>query len=230
MRFFATLLRLGLAASAVLGAGAPLLAQASAEPEPEFSVDEPVDAVLDAEEAHLDSVSRVATWVNATGDNEGLPFVVVDKAGGAVYAFGPAGDPLGDAPALLGSAIGDDSAPGIGEQDMAAIPPDQRTTPAGRFVATYGFANGNKRVLWVDFSTALSLHPVVPGTRREKRLERISSPTPEDNRITYGCINVPSDFYSEVIEPLFADSRGVVYIIPETRALDEVFLSFRDID
>jgi hypothetical protein len=38
-----------------------------------------------------------------------------------------------------------------------------------------------------------------------------------DNRISYGCIKVPVEFYESVVRPLF-DSSGIVYILPETRS------------
>jgi len=37
---------------------------------------------------------------------------------------------------------------------------------------------------------------------------------------------VPRKFYRSVVEPLFTGTSGVVYILPETRPLQEVFLAF----
>ncbi len=51
-------------------------------------------------------------WVLAEGDNQGLPFVIVDKVGGEVFVIDPSGKLLGAAPALFGLAIGDDLAAG----------------------------------------------------------------------------------------------------------------------
>jgi hypothetical protein len=130
---------------------------------------------------------------------------------------------LGAAPALIGSAVGDDSAPGIGDRELSNIPPKDRTTPAGRFVARFGKAAGNREVLWVDFPTSVSLHPVINGNRKERRLQRLQSATPKDNRITYGCINVPAKFYHDIVHPLFAHAGGIVYVIPDTKSLKEVF-------
>jgi hypothetical protein len=61
--------------------------------------------------------------------------------------------------------------------------------------------------------------------RNQHRAERLKSPTPGDNRITYGCINVPKDFYDHHVRPLFKGTSGVVYILPETKSLNEVFLA-----
>jgi hypothetical protein len=67
------------------------------------------------------------------------------------------------------------------------------------------------------------LHPVVTTNPKEHRLERLASATPEDNRITFGCINVAAAFYEEVVRPTFTGTSGVVYILPEATPLNEVF-------
>lgn len=48
----------------------------------------------------------------------------------------------------------------------------------------------------------------------------------DDNRITFGCINVPKAFYAKV-RPLFAKKGGYVYILPDTRMLEDVFPPIR---
>ena len=129
------------------------------------------------------------------------------------------------APALIGITRGDDSAPGIGSRGLNKIPVEQRTTPAGRFIAKFGPAKGHPPVLWVDYTDAISLHPVVTANKRENRLQRIKSASAEDHRISFGCINVPASFYAKVVKPLFKarNSSGVVYILPDTKSVAEVF-------
>ena len=46
---------------------------------------------------------------------------------------------------------------------------------------------------------------------------------PLDNRISYGCINVSAEFYQGVVSPAFTGTRGIVYVLPETGSLSEVF-------
>jgi hypothetical protein len=171
-------------------------------------------------------VAELAAWAVASGDNDGRPFVIVDKPAADVFVFDARGRLKGSAPVLVGLAPGDGSAAGVGERDLAAIPPDQRTTPAGRFVAAFGAADGDRRVLWVDYADAISLHPVVTSNPRERRLQRLRSPLPEQHRITYGCINVPAAFYRDVVLKAFAGGGGVVYVLPDTRPLAEVFPAF----
>ena len=128
---------------------------------------------------------------------------------------------------MLGQSSGDDSAPGIGTRKLADIRPEERTTPAGRFVASLGHNLHGGEILWVDYDAAISLHPVVTSNPREQRLQRLASATPLDNRISYGCINVPPKFYQGVVSPSFKQSDGIVYILPETRPASTVFPGYR---
>lgn len=172
-------------------------------------------------------VVRLADWVIASDDYDGLPFMIIDKPSAEVFVFGGDGRLRGVAPALLGLARGDDSAPGIGEKELSKIPPEERTTPAGRFTVGFGESPADNDVLWVDYETAVSIHQVPTNNPREHRLERLKSPTIDDNRITFGCINVPVEFYKDIVAPTFTGTKGVAYVLPETRPLEEVFARFQ---
>lgn len=161
-----------------------------------------------------------------SADNGQLPFMIIDKVQARVYVFDAQGQLRGAAAALLGLAIGDDSVPGIGQRKLSSIRPEERTTAAGRFVASLDRDIHGKELLWVDYDTALSLHPVVTGVPKERRAERLASPSPLDNRISFGCINVPVKFYEQVVSPSFTGTTGIVYILPETRSAHEVFGSY----
>jgi len=171
-------------------------------------------------------VRHIAEWVVDSGDNAGLPFVIVDKANARVFVFDSHGRIRGTAPALLGIARGDHSVPGIGDREYSEMPPGERTTPAGRFLASIGLNARGEDVLWVDYEAAVSLHRVITTKPEERRLERLATPTPLDNRISYGCINVPARFYEDVVSPTFRGTDGVVYVLPETRPVREVFGSY----
>src|SRR3982750_255030 len=110
-----------------------------------------------------------------SGDNGGRPFLVIDKVAAAVWAFDSRGLLMGSTPALVGIATGDDSQPGVGDRELSHIPRAQRTAPAGRFVASFGRAAGGHNVLWVDYATAVSLHPVITANKAERRVERLRS-------------------------------------------------------
>ena len=171
-------------------------------------------------------VMRLAAWVAATADNGDLPFMIVDKLDARIFAFNTRGDFLGSAPVLIGLARGDDAAPGIGVLKLSQISADQRTTPAGRFMAKFGAAEGHGKVLWVDFRDGIALHPVMSVSAGEHRLERIKSSDPEQHRISYGCINVPAAFYDDVLLSALTGGGAVVYVLPDSKAVAEVFPVF----
>jgi len=173
---------------------------------------------------------HVADWVVDSGDNRGMPFVIVDKMDAKVFVFDADVRLRGAAPALLGMAVGDDAIPGIGDREMSSLRPEERTTPAGRFVASLGYNFHGKDVLWVDYDGAVSLHRVITTNPRERRLQRLATPTPLDNRISYGCINVPAKFYNNVVSPAFTGTHGIVYVLPETRSNSEIFASYYDVE
>ena len=168
----------------------------------------------------------MADWVVDSGDSGGLPFVIVDKAQAKVFVFDAHGRLRGAAPALLGLARGDDAVPGIGDRELSSIRREEKTTAAGRFVAALGRSTRGEDVLWVDYDAATSLHRVIATNPRERRLQRLATPTPLDNRITFGCINVPVKFYESVVRPAFTGTNGIVYVLPETRPAREVFASY----
>ncbi len=169
------------------------------------------------------AVQQLKSWVLETGDNQGLPFVLIDKVNAQVFAFSRDGLLLGATPVLLGLARGDIAPPGIGDRPLSAIAPEERITPSGRFVAATGENLTGGSVLWIDYAGALSLHPVVTGRPADHRLQRLSTPTSEDNRISYGCVNVPVAFYADIIAPAFRGTVGIVYILPEHSSIAEVF-------
>ena len=177
---------------------------------------------LEREQASAD-VRYVAGWVTTTGDNQAMPYVIVDKLHARVFVFDAGGGLRGSAPALLGMERGDGSVDGLGKRALAAIGPEQRTTPAGRFVASLGLDLKGQDILWVDYETSLALHRVVKGTPSERRAQRLQSPAADDNRISYGCINVPVPFFEAFVSPAFKRSSGVVYILPETSPAKDLF-------
>lgn len=173
-------------------------------------------------EAASRDTTRVTEWVVASRDNGNRPFLIVDKVNARVYLFDHRAKLLGTAEALLGLGMGDESVAGIGQRKLSTITPKERTTPAGRFVASLG-NDFTQDILWVDYDLALSLHRVITGNAKDRRHQRLASATALDNRISYGCINVPVAFYDKLIIPAFTGTTGTVYILPETKTIEEVF-------
>lgn len=169
---------------------------------------------------------RLAREAVSAGDNRGNPFAVVDKQLARVFVFRGDGALSGSSPVLLGLARGDKSVPGIGERKMAEIRPEERTTPAGRFASEPGRNLSGEDIVWVDYDAAVSMHRVRPNVKAERRLERLATPTPHDNRITFGCINVPAAFYDAYIKPALGSRHAVVYVLPERAAPDKAMFGF----
>ena len=167
-----------------------------------------------------------ANWVVDSGDNQGMPFVIIDKMQARVLVFDTHGQLGGTASALLGLAVGDDSVPGIGQRKLSSIQPHERTTPAGRFVASLAPNLKGEEILWVDYPNAIAMHPVVTSNPKERRTERLASSRLQDKRISYGCINIPADFYRRYVSTAFSGTNGVVYVLPETRPNASVFTAY----
>ncbi|WP_242138926.1 L,D-transpeptidase [Sphingomonas sp. TREG-RG-20F-R18-01] len=168
-------------------------------------------------------VSRIMT----SGDNHARPFLIVDKVAARVFAFDASGKLRDTSPALLGAARGDVPPAGIGTRTLAQIGPADRITQAGRFEAHMG-RDLHEDVLWIDYDSGLSLHRVVTTSRSEHRLTRLATPTTDDNRVSFGCINVPRIFYETVVAPLFRPADGTVYILPEQKSVAATFPTLTD--
>ncbi|MEO5671416.1 MAG: hypothetical protein ABIR26_12045 [Ramlibacter sp.] len=215
-----------LLASPAMAAADPAAATAT----PEVTIGPAVIRANFAQEVASADAQELANWVLATSNHGTLPFMIIDKVQAKVFVFDRKGQLLGTTTALIGLAIGDDSVPGIGNRPLSSIRPHERTTPAGRFVASLARDHKGEELLWVDYDTSVSLHPVVKGHPSERRAQRLASPSPKDHRITYGCINVPVKFYETVVNPTFTGTNGIVYILPETRSARQVFGSYDVLD
>ena len=176
-----------------------------------------------------EDVRQLANWTVYVGNHQNKPFVILDKKDARVWVFDRLGHLKAESPALLGFAVGDDNAPGIGTKAIADVRPDERTTPAGRFVAEMGMNARNEDVVWVDYDAAVSMHRVLTTNPQERRLERLATATSEDNRVSYGCINLPVAFYEQVLAPTVRQEGAIIYVLPETRSAQQVFGSF-DVD
>lgn len=75
-------------------------------------------------------------------------------------------------------------------------------TPAGTFKVKRMFSwhlNREIMAFVIGKEQILAIHPLWLGNPKQNRVERLKSPTPDDNRITNGCINVDPWFYDNVL-------------------------------
>jgi hypothetical protein len=168
------------------------------------------------------AAQRVTGWVAESGDNQALPYIVIDKRAATILVYDAGGKPVASGPVLIGIAEGDEATPGVGTKSLSEIGPAEKTTPAGRFLAKFGKAAGNTKVLWVDYATSVAIH-TIPVGNKENRATRMLSPAIDDNRVTFGCINVPKAIYNGKIAPMFGKKGGYVYILPDTKPLEAAF-------
>jgi len=167
-------------------------------------------------------VAQAVLRIITVDDAHGMPFFVIDKTASELYVFEKDGTLRAESAVLLGSARGDRTAPGVGDKPIDQVLPEERTTPAGRFVGEPGINARHEDVVWVDYDAAVSIHRVITSNAKERRLERLRSPSPDDNRISYGCINVWPEFYETYIRPAYAAQRPPIYILPEIETFDSM--------
>jgi hypothetical protein len=170
---------------------------------------------------------RMANWVADSRDNGTHAFVILDKPQAKVYLFDAQGRLKASAPTVIGTAIGDDTVPGSGDKPLSALSLEEKTTAAGRFVAEVGETTEHEDVVWVDYDSGLAMHRVI---KVPERLSALETPTPADNRLSNGCINLPDAFYEQQLRPAVDGPGVIVYILPETRPLASTFASFYDVD
>ena len=167
-------------------------------------------------------VQQFAQDVVRSADAEGRTFGVIDKPSATLWIFDAQGRPVASSPVLVGQALGDVAPPDIGTRPLSKVKLHEKVTNAGRFVTEAGSNHKGEDIVWLDYNAALSMHRVrnVPGESRTKRLQ---TPTVADNRISFGCVNIPVSFYDRYIDPLFSRSKGVVYVLPETKPIASLF-------
>jgi hypothetical protein len=212
-------------------APAPVVVPAAPPPPPpppiplEFSgvqTAEPLPVPLDRVKAASPEVQMTLDWIAASKDNAGLPFILVDKVNAQVYEFTPFAQLKATAPILLGGGHGDVVL--VSPDDpMSAIPEFKRITPAGRYLSYLVTDVHGKVILNIDGKNLISLHIVAKGTPAQRRAERLASVTADDNRISFGCINVPPGFFTNIVSPDFGPRKGIVYILPEKTTAAQQF-------
>lgn len=197
------------------------------EAKPEVKAEKtPKRADFAKEQASRDA-RQLADWIVDSGDNKNMHFAIIDKKNARLFVFESNGTLKGASNILLGAARGDHTVSGVGDKKLSAVSLKERTTPAGRFVASVGKNGRGEDVVWVDYDGAVSMHRVI---RTKDRLKRIETATAKDKRVSYGCINVPAAFFDSVLNPAFTSAEGIVYVLPEIRPVREFFAGLYDVE
>jgi len=185
------------------------------EPSATASALESVDASADAR--------YVEHWIHAKGDDHGRPFVIVDKKAARIYVFGAGGTLVGMSSTILGQSRGDIPVPGAGQKNPANLLPDERKTPAGRFVSQPGRNLHGEPVVWVDYDTGIAIHRVRPGFSQTQRAASLATEDPNNKRLSLGCVVVPESFFLSVVLPTLGRVHGTIYVLPEDEPVQAMF-------
>jgi hypothetical protein len=182
------------------------------------------------------NVRVMANWIMQFGDNNGLPFSVVDKTNGSIYFFDKEGTKILSSPALVGAMRADILTQAQKDQTIEERRKNKKDhiTPAGRFEtkttdsqsSTYdNYLPGPAGPTMLQFA----VHKVYLGrVATEHRMERLQSGDPLAKRISLGCINVPIDVMDQMNE--MSSGGVVIYIMPETSEGKSVFAGFEGLE
>lgn len=136
--------------------------------------------------------------------------IIADKTNGKIYVYVPSTHTLISNPALYGRVKAD------------KLDTSLKITPSGTFTSHRIFSTHLKSFAISFFEqkdTILAIHPVWTKLIYEKRVERLNSDTPNDNRITNGCINVSPDFFNTVLIKLPNNIK--IVILSENESLSD---------
>ena len=168
------------------------------------------------------AVQSFAADVVRAGDAAGMSFAVLDKPTATVTVFDAKGQLLARSQVLVGQSVGDVAPPDIGTRPLSKVKLSEKVTSAGRYVTESGRNHKGEDIVWLDYDQALSMHRV-RNVKGENRPTRLATATVDDNRISFGCVNMPVSFYERYIDPLFGKQKGVVYVLPETQPVARLF-------
>ena len=171
----------------------------------------------------VDNTRKLVRRVLASADHHQRPFAVVDKHAATIAVYRADGALAGTSAALLGSTLGDHTVPGVGERAQTGrLRPGDRTTPAGRFNSEPGRNRDGDRVVWIDYASAFAIHRLRAGPSKTQRARRLGSASSADKRVSDGCVVVPEAFFDAVVGPTLGSGRGVVYVLPERVAWQDL--------
>jgi len=161
----------------------------------------------------------------AIGSGKG--FMIADKPSGAIHVFDRTGALIDSGPALFGMSAGDQFIEAPDKTDMEAMSVSERITPAGtyrlqqRSVPSYpggqvlAFQKDGQDV-GANSSGYVAVHSVWLEKPEQRREERLASTTPDDNKISFGCINTSSQMFLGKILPHVAEfDGGTVFVLPD---------------
>jgi hypothetical protein len=142
--------------------------------------------------------------------NINKPIVIADKRAGIITIVDPNTGKKEIGYALFGKHKYDTLDLSLLDDPTKAMP---SITPAGIFKMKKMFSwhlNQNIIAFIIGTDKILAIHPVWTGNKNQQRVQRLQSPTPNDNRITNGCINVDPVFFETVLNKIPNDTLLII--------------------
>lgn len=142
-------------------------------------------------------------------------YYIVDKPTATIYAINSNGKGIASSPVILGATKGE--IPNTADTEKPLYN-QIATTPAGKFELIHSdidstiYKGKSLALLGTDY---LAIHIVYPDPEEyKKRIKALKTSTPNDNRISWGCINVSENFWTSSIAP-YAKNGSTIFITPD---------------
>jgi len=182
-------------------------------------------AATDRTIAELSPQAKLVSQIAARNHDQN--FLMVDKLHALLFYF-KNGQPIYSDPVLTGASTADRFTPDILAKSFSEpLTQSQKITPAGRYTVTrdydplYGIIFEINEIHGKDWS--LAIHTVYLGLPHEKRRERLQSPSPHDNLVTYGCMNIDADGIRFLARHLPKKGKTPLYILPRDESATATF-------
>jgi hypothetical protein len=142
-------------------------------------------------------------------------FMVADKPNGMMHIFKEDGSHALSDPTLYGKDKGDVM------EAVSSLEGGAKITPAGKFtLKSMKSEYAGKQMLVLveskDSTGYIAIHAADVSTPSENRLGRLDTPTAEDNRVSYGCINTKHNtFVDKIVPNIDSLDGGLIFVLPD---------------
>ncbi|MDQ5971191.1 MAG: hypothetical protein QG566_137 [Patescibacteria group bacterium] len=148
------------------------------------------------------------------------PYVIADKPTATVFIFDSQNNIIAKFPALFGQAKGEAPNSADANSDIAG---SGATTPAGSYKMSLGknmkaqdLNLYNGKIFRIEGTSNLAFHITYPGELAE-RTKALKTKTTEDNRMSWGCINISEENFDKYVTPYLSKDNQKLYITPDNQ-------------
>lgn len=148
------------------------------------------------------------------------PYVIADKPTATVFLFDSQNNIIAKFPALFGQAKGEAPNSADANSDIAG---SGATTPAGSYKMSLGknmkaqdLNLYHGKIFRIEGTSNLAFHITYPGELAE-RTKALKTKTTEDNRMSWGCINISEENFDKYVTPYLSKDNQKLYITPDNQ-------------